>query len=103
MACQRMISALEDYVVLGIQTSIDFLKDVIGHPEFQKGETTTHFIERHFDTWEGKKVTEETQKLAALAVAFDSANRIFKPSAATEHKEVYSPWLTLGKWQLGGK
>lgn len=103
LACQRMINALEDYVVLGIQTSIDFLKAVIAHPEFQKGETTTHFIERHFEAWEGKEVTEDSLKMAALAAVFESAQRTFSPLTATEHKEVYSPWLALGKWRLGGK
>jgi acetyl-CoA carboxylase biotin carboxylase subunit len=103
LACQRMINALEDYVVLGIQTSIGFLKDVIAHPEFQKGETTTHFIEQNCATWEGKEVAEDAQKLAALAAAFDSTQRTFSPTAAAEHREVYSPWLTLGNWRLGGK
>jgi len=103
LACQRMINALGDYVVLGIQTSIDFLKDVIAHPAFQKGETTTHFIERYFAAWKGKEVTEEAQKLAALAAVFDTTNRTFIPSGASGQKEIYSPWLTLGKWRLGGR
>jgi acetyl-CoA carboxylase biotin carboxylase subunit len=103
LACQRMINALEDYVVLGIQTSIDFLKDVIAHPRFQKGETTTHFIEQNFDSWEGGEVTEETLKLAALAAAFVGTHRTVSPSTAAQNKEAYSPWLTLGKWRLGGE
>ncbi|MBN1225086.1 MAG: acetyl-CoA carboxylase biotin carboxylase subunit [Candidatus Aminicenantes bacterium] len=101
-ACRKMICALDDYVVLGIQTSIDFLRDVIGHPQFRAGETTTHFISRHFDGWQGKERTEEIQKMAALAAAFDSTQRAISPGIPDGHKEAASPWLALGKWRLGG-
>jgi len=103
LACQRMINALRDYVVLGIRTSIEFLKDVIAHPAFQRGETTTHFIEKYFDTWKAKEVTDKALKTAALAAAFDSASKAFPAARGAEHREVYSPWQALGKWRLGGK
>ena len=75
-ACQRMIKALDDYVILGVQTSIRFLRDLIGHPRFRKGETTTSFIQDHFSDWTGEKDSEEKQALALLAAAFDSMQEI---------------------------
>ena len=36
-ACRRMAAALDDYVVLGIRTTIGFLKDVISHPDVPGG------------------------------------------------------------------
>jgi len=102
MACQRMVNALNDYVVLGIKTTIDFLKDVIGHPQFKAGKTTTGFIKTYFDKWEGKEKTDENLKLALVASAFDSINRTYtgKGEKALQEK-VFSPWQTLGKWRLG--
>jgi acetyl-CoA carboxylase biotin carboxylase subunit len=103
-ACQRMIKALDDYVILGVQTSIRFLRDLIGHPQFCKGETITSFIQDHFADWTGEKDSEEMQTLALLAAAFDSMQEISSGRGSqTEKKEVYSPWLSLGKWRLGGK
>jgi acetyl-CoA carboxylase biotin carboxylase subunit len=103
-ACQKMIRALDDYAILGIQTTIGFLMDVIGHPQFRKGETTTSFIQDHFKDWTGKKDSEEKQKLTLMAAAFDSLHGASRgKSYHTTKKEVYSPWLSLGKWRIGGK
>jgi acetyl-CoA carboxylase biotin carboxylase subunit len=102
-SCQRMLEALNDYVIFGVKTSIDFLKEVIAHPEFQAGQTTTGFINRHFKNWEGRNKPEELEKIALLAASFDSLNGSFRsvgPSA--ELKFGYSPWLSLGKWRIGG-
>jgi acetyl-CoA carboxylase biotin carboxylase subunit len=104
MACQRMLRALDDYVILGIKATIDFLKDVISHPQFKAGQTTTHFIKQYFDGWEGKKKTEESLRLALIASAFDSLNQTSAgKGAAPMQREVSSPWQTLGRWRLGGK
>jgi acetyl-CoA carboxylase biotin carboxylase subunit len=102
MSCQRMISALNDYVILGIQTTIGFLKDVIAHPQFQAGETTTSFIEKYFAQWGGKEKAEEARMIAALASAFDSQSKSFGPQVLTDRAVAPSPWQTLGKWRLGG-
>lgn len=103
-ACQRMMNALNDYVILGIKTTIDFLKEVINHPQFQAGNTTTDFINKNFGQWKGKEKTEEELRIALLASAFTDFERS-APAKATlsEQKKVYSPWLTLGKWRIGGK
>ncbi len=102
-SCQRMLEALNDYVILGIKTSIDFLKEVIAHPEFQSGQTTTSFLNKHFKNWKGKDKPEDLEKMALLVAAFDSLNGSYgrsEPSA--QLKSVYSPWLSLGKWRIGG-
>lgn len=104
VACQRMMKALDDYVILGVQTSIRFLRDLIEHPQFRNGETTTSFIQDHFADWTGEKDSEESQKLALLAAAFDSLQGTTSGRGfPTAKKEIYSPWLSLGKWRIGGK
>ena len=104
LACQRMVNALDDYVILGIKTTIDFLKEVIRHPQFRAGETTTHFINKYFDQWKGKEKTEENMKVALLASAFTEMERTAPTTTGVvEQKNVFSPWLSLGKWSIGGK
>ncbi len=104
LARQRMVKALEDYVILGIKTTISFLKDVISHPQYKAGNTTTSFIKRHFDQWEGKKKTGKNLEVALIASAFDSL-RSLRPRKGEESlaKEMFSPWQSLGKWRIGGK
>src|SRR5260370_908873 len=48
-ACQRMDRALREFRIRGVKTNIPFLENVVNHPQFQVGETTTSFI----DTTEG--------------------------------------------------
>jgi acetyl-CoA carboxylase biotin carboxylase subunit len=106
MACQRMVNALEDYVILGIKTTIGFLKDVIAHPQFKAGNTTTSFIEKNLDAWESKTKTEDGLTLALIASAFDNFNQTYTAPGVNRgaaQKEVFSPWQSLGKWRLGGR
>src|SRR5712672_3187341 len=48
-ACQRMDRALREFRIRGVKTNIPFLENVVNHPQFQNGQTTTSFI----DTTEG--------------------------------------------------
>jgi acetyl/propionyl-CoA carboxylase alpha subunit len=98
-----MANALNDYAILGIRTTIDFLKDVIGHPKFLAGQTTTSFINTYFAEWKGKEKTEDLERLALLAATFDSLDRSHtQRGIAAGQKADYSPWLSLGKWRIGG-
>jgi acetyl-CoA carboxylase biotin carboxylase subunit len=103
-ACDRMLYALNDYVVLGVKTSIDFLKDVISHPSFRAGETTTGFIQEHFAKWQGRQPDPELRDLALAAAAFDAQNRGgASPEGPAASLAGPTPWTTLGKWRMGGK
>jgi pyruvate carboxylase len=45
-ACQRMDRALREFRIRGVKTNIQFLENVVKHPEFQAGHVTTSFIDR---------------------------------------------------------
>src|SRR5579864_7171622 len=45
-ACQRMDRALREFRIRGVKTNIPFLENVVNHPQFQAGQTTTSFIDR---------------------------------------------------------
>ena len=40
-ACKKMIEVLQETEIFGIQTNIDFLVEIINHPEFFTGVMTT--------------------------------------------------------------
>jgi acetyl-CoA carboxylase biotin carboxylase subunit len=100
----RMAAALDDYVILGISTTIPFLKDVISHPQFQKGETTTAFIKNHFDNWQPNEGPADGLTLALAAAALDelSSSRRAEKTAGLK-PEIFSPWQALGRWRIGEK
>ena len=45
IAIQRMIRAIEDYVIVGVETTLGFGKFVLNHPSFLNGDFNTHFVE----------------------------------------------------------
>ena len=98
-AIRRMLTALSDLTILGIKTTTGFLKDVISHPDFLSGETTTDFIPKNFPSWkersDGKYLDE-----ALIAAAVISQNRLL-PKSETVRENVVSPWQTLGRWEIG--
>ena len=44
-ACQRMDRALREFRIRGVKTNIPFLENVVKHPNFQSGATTTNFLD----------------------------------------------------------
>ncbi len=46
-AIEILQDALVDYKVQGIKTNIPMLQEVISHPAFRSGETTTNFVEKY--------------------------------------------------------
>jgi len=103
LACRRMEAALDEYAVLGIHTTIGFLKDVIRHPEFRAGRTNTAFIPKYFDGWAREENTEEALALALAAAAIDETGLRARPKGSPRTKEeTAGPWQTLGRWKMGG-
>ncbi len=102
-ACDRMLAALNDYAILGISTSISFLKDIVNHPEFRAGRTNTGFIKNHFENWGEKEKSGDKLRLALAAAAFDSLNSgaSGRRVVSGTQKATVSPWQTLGHWRLG--
>ncbi|HEY3939726.1 MAG TPA: pyruvate carboxylase [Bryobacteraceae bacterium] len=62
-ACQRMDRALREFRIRGVRTNIPFLENVVNHPAFQSGETTTSFL-------------DETPSLFAFAPRRDRATKL---------------------------
>jgi len=98
----KMLWALSRYIVLGVTTNISFLKKVLEHGEFKKGNITTHFIDNYFKDWTTAKEGLPVDALIALAV-YDTMHS--KSYEIVRYKEVdpHSPWKNVGRWRVGGK
>ncbi len=48
----RMHRALADYQIVGVTTNLAYLRDMIDHPAFARGETTTNFITEYMADWQ---------------------------------------------------
>lgn len=99
-AIERMKQALDDYVVLGVKTSIHYLKAILNHQEFINGNTFTDFIQRNMTEWEPPVVNDDQIKVALLSAVFHEMKK--KPAVAAGGKEeMPTPWNTIGKWEIG--
>lgn len=102
-ARKRMILALSDYTILGIKTSIGFLASVMEHPEFVAGNTQTSFIEKNMSDWMERKREKRYINEALIAAAISSQTRTTSRKRAQGKEQMPSPWLTMGRWSLGGE
>ena len=66
--CDRLHRALREFRIRGVKTNIEFLINVISHPEFQKGAATVSFIEKHPELFKiSKRLDRGTRLLDYLA------------------------------------
>jgi acetyl/propionyl-CoA carboxylase alpha subunit len=100
-AIRRMMLALDDYVVHGVETSIDLHKRILAHPAFIKGETYTDFIENYGDELLSRAdgVPDEAFIAAALADQLRTGQATGYSAASTAQP---TPWQTIGRWEIGG-
>ncbi len=105
-ALRRMDYALSQYIIMGLTTNLHFLRDVINHPEFQAGNTSTVFIERHLANWQPPMIPVPDEVWIAAALSEMLAARPLAAPAlsngAAHDSDVYSPWLRTDGFRVGG-
>ncbi len=88
-AIKRMIRAIEEYEIVGIQTTLSFCKYVLKHEAFTSGNFDTKFIEKYFtpDVLDDSISDEEAKIAAALAVKLWNSRKIeVTAKDSSEHK-----------------
>jgi acetyl-CoA carboxylase biotin carboxylase subunit len=75
---RKMISALKEFVVLGVKTNIGFLLRVMANDEFKKGAIDTGFIERNSDTLKPTSIDIEPALVAAAIAIRDAGHDLEK-------------------------
>ena len=89
-AVQKMKSALREFIVHGVSTNIDFLQDVIAHPDFADGKVSTRWVETNFNWTPSTEPSFESLIAASLTeiVIPNSKTQV----ANTNEPDPYSPW-----------
>ena len=95
----KMIWALSRYVILGVTTNISFLKKVLDHKEFRKGNITTHFIDNYFEDWTITKDGLPIDAIISLAV-YDALHSKTQEVVRYKEADPHSPWKHVGRWRI---
>lgn len=95
---QRMINALQNYVLLGVKTPIPFLIDVLQSEPFRKGEVFTEFVQTHFKNWQPEYPEEDLARIAFIVDEMTANRR--KKTGGPAKDTIPSPFFTLGNWRL---
>jgi acetyl/propionyl-CoA carboxylase alpha subunit len=101
-AIDRAIQALRSYAVLGITTNIDYLMEILAHPEFRRGATHTGFLPEFFPRWKRDHRDEEIPALVAVGI-----EELLRGGTLTQQETQGSstwatPWEQLGHFRLRG-
>ncbi|WP_231490192.1 acetyl-CoA carboxylase biotin carboxylase subunit [Pedobacter sp. Leaf170] len=67
-AINRMVRAIEEYEITGIETTLGFGKFVMQHEAFKSGKFDTHFVGKYFNA-DSLKSQDETEALIAALIA----------------------------------
>jgi len=98
-AVERMIRALEEYVILGVRIPVPFLLDVIKSDFFRRGETHTRLIDERFAGWRPPPGRADLACLAYAAFRM-TPGRGGRTGEGREQDRFPTPWETLGNWSL---
>ncbi|MBE7474222.1 MAG: acetyl-CoA carboxylase biotin carboxylase subunit [Anaerolineae bacterium] len=102
-AIQKMAAALRQYVLLGVTTNLTFLRDLLAHESFQRGETTTGLIEQHFGHWQPAQDSPPDLVLiaAALGEMLEGGEEARRRGGEEMMNDPYNPWRELSNFRIG--
>lgn len=95
-AMERMIRAIDDYEITGIQTTLPFGKFVMQHEAFRSGNFDTHFVKNYFNADSLKVHKEDEAEVAALSIAH-LWKKNTKNTQENPENNVSSAWLNNRK------
>ena len=109
-AIGKMLWALRHYVIVGdVVTNIAFLREILEHPRFRSGDTTTDFVDV---AWADRSRTEESARdesgrdLAFAVAALAEVLRVgatVPPAGGSLENDPFSPWKQANGFRLGGR
>jgi len=102
-AIARTLRALEETALVGVDTPLELLLDVVGSPPFRAGELSTGFLARHFAGWRPAAGRRQALLLGWLAAELAGpAGPAAEGRAPAAAGDAASPWQTLGRWRMEG-
>ncbi|MBN2493069.1 MAG: acetyl-CoA carboxylase biotin carboxylase subunit [Deltaproteobacteria bacterium] len=101
-ALARMARALAETAILGVDTDIELLLDIVSSETFRQGRIDTGFLERHFPDWRPDPARLDALLLGWLAAEAEGLTRAESQARQREESSVpgIDPWRTLGRWRM---
>jgi acetyl-CoA carboxylase biotin carboxylase subunit len=92
-AIKKMLRAIDDYKIIGVETTLDFCKFVLNHEAFISGNFDTGFIPKYFTPEALKTNSEEYAEIAAIAgaIIFDNSKE--------KHNNLLETAVKKSKWK----
>lgn len=96
-AIARMIRAIDDYKITGIQTTLPFGKFVMNHEAFKSGDFDTHFVKNFFNSDSLKDADANEEEIAALMLSQLWNDSKIKHLSNQDEKPGNSAWVSNRK------
>lgn len=84
LAIERMIRAIDEYTISGLETTLGFCRFVMEHEAFTSGRFDTHFVEKHFNPTLMQREDDKTMGMIAAALAFTSLQGLTSGESAVK-------------------
>jgi len=91
-AIERMIRAIDEYDITGIQTTLSFGKFVMQHEAFTSGKFDTHFVGKYFNADSLKNDNEEEAMLAAITAVLLLQKEKIKIDNVAQNNDAAGNW-----------
>lgn len=101
-AIKRMSNALQDYVILGINTNLGYLKRITDNPRFARGDYHTHFIDESESELTMRAAGRHTALIAAALIMSEARILSGAPPDGLVARHT-TPWQELGHWEICGR
>jgi len=96
-AIQRMKNALNDFIIHGVVTNIDYMRAVLETDDFKNGKVSTRWVETKFGEWNVPQPELHALIAAALAdVVFVGGKA--QPAVSNE-TDPFNPWKQTGNYR----
>jgi acetyl-CoA carboxylase biotin carboxylase subunit len=89
---RRMVRAIDEYQIVGIETTLEFCRFVMQHEAFTSGQFDTHFVQNHFqpEMLKQELTTDEAMLVSMIAVKALNGQQLIADNA--HPREPISAW-----------
>lgn len=91
-AIQKMLRAIDDYKITGLETTLPFCKFVLQHEAFTSGQFSTNFVNKFFRPEFLIEPLTEEETLVSLALVSDLIFEEKKAEETSELTNLLTPW-----------
>ncbi len=98
VSIQKMVTALSSFHVMGVETNIAYLMDILNHPLYREGKISTRFLADHFEHYQS---SHDLPEEVILAIAADRLSPADQSGGALSNGRpaVYNLWKEQGNWR----